>query len=69
LSSFLARLSDREKKLVGILALAFLVVVVGGGLWWSGSALDQRRSRVESIRQALSEILTLESEYREAEAA
>lgn len=63
----LARLSDRERKLVLITVVAVLVTVVGGGLYAMESKLDSKARRVRDMKTALAQIRELEGRYKAAE--
>lgn len=67
-SAALARLSERERRLV-LITGAVAVLVLGGGLvLWSQSALDAKRKQVKNQRQQLEQIQSFEEEYKAAEA-
>jgi CHASE3 domain sensor protein len=63
----LANMSEREKRLVGLLAGTFVVLVLGGGMWWASSKLDGMERRVKEMRGTLAQIEALESQYKSAE--
>lgn len=68
-TSALAGLNDRERRLVLMLACAVLVFFVGGGVWWATGALAAKERRVRDMREVLTQIQSLESQYKAAEQA
>lgn len=63
----LANMSERERRLVGLLAAVFVLLVVGGGMWWASSTLDGMQRRVSDMRDTLGQIQALEAQYKAAE--
>lgn len=63
----LSNMSDRERQLVGLLAVTFVVLVFGGGLWWASSKLDGMERSVRESRTTLAQIQALETQYKAAE--
>ncbi len=68
-TTVLAGLNDRERKLVLLLAAALLLFVVGGGVWWGVGAIDGKERRVREMRSVLTQIQSLEAQYKAAEQA
>ena len=68
-TSALAGMNDRERKLVLLLSGAVLLVVVGGGVWWASGAIDGKERRVREMRTVLTQIQSLEAQYKAAEQA
>jgi general secretion pathway protein M len=67
LGAALDNMSERERRLVMLLAAVFTILVLGGGLWWASDKLDGRERRVRDMRQNLQQILALEAQYKNAE--
>lgn len=68
-SSALQSMSDRERKLTLLLAVAVAVFIVGGGVWWATDALAAKERRVKGMREVLTQIQSLEAQYKAAEQA
>lgn len=69
LAGALDGLNDRERRLVLALVVVFLVLSVGGGMWWAQSRLDAKERRVKDMRSTLEQIASLEARYKSAEQA
>jgi len=67
LERVLSNMSDRERQLVALLAVTFVVLVLGGGIWWASGKLDGMEHRVREARSTLKQIQALETQYKEAE--
>jgi outer membrane biogenesis lipoprotein LolB len=63
------RMNDRERRLVLLTATVAAVLLIGGIVLGTGSALDSREKRVKKQQEQLDQILSFESDYRAAEAA
>jgi multidrug efflux pump subunit AcrB len=68
LGAALGRMSDRERRLVGITAAVAVVVFAAGIVYFGNGWLSSKEKRVASMRTSLEQILALESQYRDAEA-
>lgn len=69
LTVVLSGMNDRERKLVLLLASAFVLVFVGGGIFWASGALDGKERRVREMRTTLTQIQSLEAQYKATELA
>ncbi len=67
LATSFQRLSERERRLVVITAVAVVVFVVGGGSLLASRSLDAREKRVIAKQEQLDQILSLRERYQEAE--
>lgn len=67
LSIMLAGMSERERRLVALLVVALAVFVIGGAGYWGSSALSARERRVRDMRESLSQIRSLEAQYKAKE--
>lgn len=63
------RMSDRERRLVMLTGSVAVVLLVGGIVLGTNSALETRQKRVKKQSEQLEQILSYESDYRAAEAA
>ena len=68
LKGTLARMSDRERKLVGLTGAVAAVLLFGGTLLWVDGHLDKKARRVRGLNESLAQIMALEGQYQEAEA-
>src|SRR5512145_2701099 len=69
LATAFQRLSEREKRLVSLTAVAAVVFLVGGGTWAASGALDDKQKRVAMRQEQLDQILSLRERYQDAEQA
>jgi hypothetical protein len=67
LSQAMTRMTDRERRLVALLVGTFLVLVVGGSIYWASGRLSAKERRVKDMRTTIAQITAMETEYREAE--
>ncbi len=65
-SSWFDSLSAREKRLVGILFSALMIVLVGATLYIAASKINSKKVLLTSKQNQLSEIRAIEDEYRAA---
>lgn len=64
----LSRMSDRERKLVGLTGIVAALMIFGGAFWWVDKTLDGKARRVKEMNETLQQVLALEGQYKEAEA-
>lgn len=64
----LSRMSDRERKLVGLTGAVAALLLFGGAFLWVDKTLDGKARRVRDLNESLQQVLALEGQYKAAEA-
>lgn len=62
----LARMSERERRLVMLTVAVAVVLVIVGGVTLVGTALDKRQKLVATRREEIAQLDTLRDKYQEA---
>ena len=59
----MARMTDRERRLAGITAAVFIVLLLAGVFWLVNSALSSKRSRIKGHREDIAQLDALRAPY------
>lgn len=60
------RLTGRERTSVVGLCVVLVVLLLGGGIYWSTNALNKNKTQLRNYNKQVAEILSLEGGYRQS---